>query len=121
MIRTRGRRPKAREMAKAASIEPVASCFDRLEMAPDLFQLSMGGPRTGWRKSQLCSRSDDLEKQKAASSRNGTVGMIGRTMPINPNPRATIPPAVQIQRMTLPLGQFGDHGVQHHPAIWGGA
>ena len=78
-------------MPKTAISDAEDIHFIRRFIAPLFCQSSMGGPREGCDSSQECRRSEDLEKQNAANSRNGTVGSSGAGTPIRPSARLSIP------------------------------
>jgi len=58
----------------------------------------MGGPIRGWFSSQWDRRGELLVAAQAASRMNGTVGMIGRKMPITPRIRLTTATPLSSQR-----------------------
>ena len=60
-------------------------------------QSRIGGPSLGCRSSQPVSRGDDRPNAAAASSRNGTVGTSGSTVPARPQPVAAKPATSQRQ------------------------
>lgn len=91
--------PSTSERVKTAMIDAVASCFALGVMAPRVCQSDMGGPSLGCMTSQLCSRSEERAKQKAASKRNGTVGRSGSAIPTKARLTQRSPKAIQTIRI----------------------
>lgn len=72
-------------------IEAVEIHFTRRRIAPLRRQSAIGGPNFGCSISHVCTFSDDLAKQNAASNRNGTVGNNGKNAPTAPKPTHSHP------------------------------
>lgn len=89
--RTVGLTPISAGIAKLTMIDAVAIHLTLRRIAPLRRQSAMGGPNLGCSISQRCTFSDDLAKQKAASSRKGTVGNKGRNAPMAPRPTHSHP------------------------------
>ncbi len=106
-----------------AKINAIAIHFTRVAMAPCFCHSEIGGPNFSWFISQACSFFDPFEKQKAASSKNGTVGNSGKNAPITPRAKEIHPNAIQIYRTyCFPLfatlhHSFCEPFLRYH--IWG--
>lgn len=86
------------EIANTAKIATVETRLTRGLIAPRSRQSRMAGPKRGWVISQLCRRSDEREKQYAASNMKGTVGKSGSTAPNKPNATLIKPKVAQSAR-----------------------
>ena len=83
----------------AASADRLAINFAGREILPLVCQALIGGPNRPCCTSQMCSLSEDLEKQIAASRRNGTVGRNGKATPIAAKATESTPADIQIKRI----------------------
>ncbi len=91
----------AMETDSVAIRETVANILELIPIAPRSIQLLIGGPNFGWVINQSCSFSEPRAKQKAESSRNGTVGQSGRKIPITAKQSVRNPDAIQRYRMSV--------------------
>ncbi len=82
-----------------SAITSSDSLLAALVMAPYFCQLTIGGPKWECSMSQVFNRFDPRVKQKAANSRNGVVGRIGRGMPIIPSTKEMNPATIHKLRI----------------------
>ncbi len=71
-------------LEKVATIINTAPALARGFITRFLSQSIIASPKYGMEVSQECTLGEDLEKQKAARSKNGVVGTIGNNAPMKP-------------------------------------
>ena len=98
--------PNSQVTTGVSRIKTIAIRFTLLSMLPSRCQLSINGPKERCSRNQLCSRSEERAKAKAATSRNGVVGNNGTTRPTAPIATDVRPASSQsalIPESTLPV------------------